>query len=142
MSNNSEKLEPLNDPVVIVAQVAYQYLVNYLSKVDLQQFKTYIAPDVVKAKLQRFVDHQLETNTKKELILTAVVVVLLIVLLGGWLKDLFKKIGSLSIADIMSNVPILKQQLQKEVEKARTEFKTTLEVVDPKFYSKMPQKGW
>jgi sphinganine-1-phosphate aldolase len=42
----------------------------------------------------------------------------------------------------MSKLPFLSSTLNKEVEKARAEFKTTLEIADPKFYKNLPPTGW
>lgn len=107
-SATKQELESLQDPLVWVIQTVWNPLSNAASGMNLPVCLT---PTFYINKLNAIVNHQLETSSKKELILTGIVAVLVVYILWGTIVNFFNKLRKLTLADIMSNLPILRGQL-------------------------------
>lgn len=138
-TSTKQDLESLQDPLIWVIQTVWNPLNKAIHNMNLPVCLT---PGFYAEKAKSIVNKQLQTSTKKELILTAIVVVLLTYILWEMLSNLISKAKKLTLADVMMKLPVLKGQLDKEVEKSRATMKSTLQVADPKFYKRLPVNGW
>jgi sphinganine-1-phosphate aldolase len=138
-ATTKQQLESLQDPLVWAIKTIWNPLSGLLSGLNLP---TLPSSCCLCNKIKALIEKQLETSTKKELILTVAVIVLLVILLWGSLVEFINRVRKITFADILTNLPILKGKFLAEVERSRSVFKETLEVADTKFYKKMPEKGW
>lgn len=73
------------------------------------------------------------------LVLTTLLTIYFICKQIEWAKAYLKHFN---LYDFLKKFPLVSSRLQKEVESNKKIFKETLEIADPKFFGKMPMRGW